>query len=55
MTGYASAALTLPDGESLEAWKGNAAMASGVLLVTLLFMNGFAIFLRNRAQRRGRY
>jgi hypothetical protein len=30
-------------------------MASVILLVTLLAMNGLAIYLRNRAHRHGRY
>jgi phosphate transport system permease protein len=47
--------ITLADGESVDAWKGNAAMASVILLVTLLAMNAIAIYLRNRAQRRTRY
>jgi phosphate transport system permease protein len=33
------------------AWKYNAAMASVVLLVTLLLLNGTAIYFRQRAQR----
>jgi phosphate transport system permease protein len=45
----------LPDGESVDAWRENAAMASVVLLVTLLLLNGLAIYLRNRSHRHGRY
>jgi phosphate transport system permease protein len=47
--------ITTPDGTSIDAWRNNAAMASVVLLVTLLAMNALAIYLRNRAQRRARY
>jgi phosphate transport system permease protein len=43
------------DGQSVEIWRYNAAMASVVLLVTLLALNAVAIFLRNRAQRRTRW
>ncbi len=46
--------VTLDDGESIDVWKGNAALASVVLLFVLLAMNGVAIWLRNRAQRRAR-
>jgi ABC-type phosphate transport system permease subunit len=47
--------VTLDNGESIEIWKGNAAMASVVLLVALLGMNGVAIYFRNRAPRHARY
>jgi phosphate transport system permease protein len=47
--------LSLADGESIEMWKGTAAMASIILLAALLCMNGLAIYLRNRAQRGSRY
>jgi phosphate transport system permease protein len=47
--------VTLDNGESIDIWKGNAAMASVVLLVALLGMNGVAIYFRNRAQRHARY
>jgi phosphate transport system permease protein len=47
--------ITMPDGESLDAWRNSAALASVILLVTLLAMNGVAIYLRNRAQRHARY
>lgn len=45
----------LGGGESIEAWRNNAAMASVVLLVTLLAMNALAIYLRNRAHKQSRY
>jgi phosphate transport system permease protein len=45
----------LPDGTSVDLWKGNAALASLVLLLMLLTLNGVAIYLRNRAQRSMRY
>ena len=35
------------------AWRYNAAVASVILLVTLLLMNGLAIYLRQRGQRPG--
>jgi phosphate transport system permease protein len=38
-----------------EAWRYNAALASIVLLLLLLTLNGFAIYFRNRAQRQMRY
>jgi phosphate transport system permease protein len=41
--------------ESVEIWKYNAALASVLLLVMLLSLNGLAIYLRNRAQRSTRY
>ncbi len=47
--------ITMPNGESIDAWKGNAAMASVVLLLALLTMNSIAIYLRNRTQGRSRY
>jgi phosphate transport system permease protein len=34
-----------------EAWRLNAAFASVFLLLTLLLMNGLAIYLRQRGQR----
>ena len=34
-----------------EIWQYNAALASVVLLVTLLALNGAAIYLRQRARR----
>ncbi|MCI0642554.1 MAG: phosphate ABC transporter permease PstA [Gemmataceae bacterium] len=43
------------DGETIEIWRFNAAMAIVVLMVMLLAMNAVAIVLRNRAQRRMRY
>jgi phosphate transport system permease protein len=46
---------TMPDGSTIDAWKNNAAMGSVVLLIMLLAMNGVAIYLRNRAQKRTRY
>jgi len=47
--------MPMPDGESIEGWRNNAAMASVVLLVVLLTMNALAIYFRNRAQSRTRY
>jgi phosphate transport system permease protein len=41
----------LDDGTRVEAWRYNAAMASMILLVTILGLNAIAIVLRNRAQR----
>jgi phosphate transport system permease protein len=41
--------------ESIDMWKYNAALASTVLLIVLLGMNGVAIYLRNRAQQKMRY
>jgi len=41
--------------EPVEIWTYNAALASSILLVVILSMNGVAIFLRNRAQRKMRY
>jgi phosphate transport system permease protein len=46
---------TIPGGESIDAWRNNAALASVILLLTLLTMNAVAIYLRNRAQRHSRY
>ena len=40
---------------SIDMWKYNAAVASTVLLIVLLGMNGIAIYLRNRAQKTMRY
>ena len=38
--------------ESIDIWKYNAAVASTVLLIVLLGLNGIAIVLRNRAQKK---
>jgi phosphate transport system permease protein len=45
----------LPDGDVIEAWRNNAAMASVILLTALLALNALAIYLRNRTQKRSRY
>jgi phosphate transport system permease protein len=45
----------MPDGTTVEAWRGNAAMASVMLLLTLLAINALAIYLRHRAQKHARY
>ena len=45
----------MPDGESIDGWRENAAMGSVVLLILLLAMNAVAIYVRNRAQGRTRY
>ncbi len=39
---------------SIDLWRSNAALASVLLLVVLLSLNGLAIYLRNRAQRQTR-
>jgi phosphate transport system permease protein len=49
--GWADRPAVTVNGETVEIWKYNAALASLVLLVMLLTMNGLAIFLRNRAQK----
>jgi phosphate transport system permease protein len=41
--------------DAVDIWKYNAALASTILLLVILSMNGVAIFLRNRAQRKTRY
>ncbi|MCI0379460.1 MAG: phosphate ABC transporter permease PstA, partial [Gemmataceae bacterium] len=53
--GWADRPAVTVDGETIEIWKYNAAMAIVVLMVMLLAMNAVAIVLRNRAQRRMRY
>jgi phosphate transport system permease protein len=53
--GWADQPAITIDGESIDIWRYNAALASVVLLVLLLTMNGLAIYLRNRAQKRMRY
>lgn len=40
---------------SVEIWKYNAAVAIVLLLAVLLLLNGLAIWVRNRAQKRTRY
>lgn len=53
--GWADRPAITVDGQAVEIWKYNAALASLLLLVMLLTLNGFAIFMRNRSQRRLRY
>lgn len=53
--GWADRPAVTVDGQAVEIWKYNAALASLLLLVMLLTLNGLAIFFRNRAQRRMRY
>jgi phosphate transport system permease protein len=49
-------AYTPSDGaDPVEIWRFNAALASTVLLIVILAMNGLAIYLRHRAQRKIRY
>ncbi|MCS7045717.1 MAG: hypothetical protein NZO58_05130 [Gemmataceae bacterium] len=43
------------DGVVIRQWNFNMAMASLVLLLLLLLLNGLAIYLRQRAQRRMRW
>jgi phosphate ABC transporter permease subunit PstA len=52
---WAGRATETVDGQSVEIWKYNAAMASVLLLVCLLTLNAVAIYLRNRAQKGTRY
>lgn len=42
-------------GEPIKLWNFNMAMASMVLLAVLLLLNAFAIWMRNRAQKRVRW
>jgi phosphate transport system permease protein len=44
-------AVEVEGGDSVEIWQANAAMASVILLVVLISLNGFAIWMRSRAQR----
>ncbi len=44
-------AVEIEGSESVEIWQANAAMASVILLVVLISLNGVAIWLRSRAQR----
>jgi len=53
--GWAERPSDMFDGERLELWKYNAAVAIVILLGVLLFMNAIAIILRNRAQKSTRY
>ncbi len=53
--GWADRPAIAVDGQPLEIWRYNAALASILLLLILLALNGIAIFLRNRAQRRTRW
>jgi phosphate transport system permease protein len=43
------------EGQTVEIWKYNAALAILVLMFILLTMNGIAIYFRNRAQKQMRY
>src|SRR5205085_372856 len=52
--GWADRPPEVIDGESLEVWQNNAAIASLVLLIMLLVLNAFAIWMRNRFQRKMR-
>lgn len=45
----------LVDGQAIEMWHHNAGFASLLLLLALLAMNGLAIYLRSRAQRKIRW
>ncbi|MBI2803699.1 MAG: phosphate ABC transporter permease PstA [Planctomycetes bacterium] len=47
--------LVAGDDTPLDMWKYNAAVASAVLLIVLLSLNGIAIVMRNRAQKKMRY
>jgi phosphate transport system permease protein len=53
--GWAERPADLLDGQRVDLWKYNAAVAIVVLLVTLLALNAIAIIMRNRAQRATRY
>lgn len=50
--GWADRPAEIIDGQPVEVWQHNAALASLVLLVMLLSLNAVAIWMRNRAQQR---
>jgi phosphate transport system permease protein len=53
--GWADLPPELLEGERVEIWRYNAAMASLVLLAVLLALNAVAIVMRNRGQRRAKW
>ncbi|MFO0865494.1 MAG: phosphate ABC transporter permease PstA [Gemmataceae bacterium] len=50
--GWADRPAEIVNGQTVEVWQHNAALASLVLLVMLLGLNAIAIWMRNRAQQR---
>lgn len=54
LTAHSSVIPTSLPVQTIEIWQHNAAMGSIILLLILLALNGLAIYLRNRAQRRTR-
>jgi phosphate transport system permease protein len=53
--GWADRPAITMQGQAVEIWRYNAALASVILLIMLLALNAVAIYLRNRAQRRTRW
>lgn len=53
--GWADRPAVTVDGVAVEIWHYNAAIASLVLLLALLTLNGFAIYLRQRSHRQVRW
>jgi phosphate transport system permease protein len=50
--GWADRPAITMEGQAVDIWRYNAALASVVLLVVLVLLNAAAILLRNRAQRK---